>query len=455
MLIFLKKLFSFSIGSFGAGIIAFISIPFLTRVLSPEEYGKGMLFISIAMVFSNISILGLDQSYARFYDKVNPRILLKRISLLSIVSIITISLIILINKNFINHYFKGEYQYAYLLIFFLFAQNIFRYILVVVRMEQKGYTFSLLYIGQRFTELAIIVMFISIFSAVHVYLIFSSILGFLIPSMFGVIYLFRLMDTQKNNLNMLESSVQNSSLLKFGLPLMASTVLITVILNVDKILLSIFITEFELGIYTSALQIALSLNIIQSAFNSFWVPYAYSVYQTEKYKEKFNLINKFLTVIMVTFAIVLINFKEAFSMLLGENFKESITLIPMLVLMPVFYTLSETVSIGINLYKKSYIHFRISLFILIFQVIILLLLIINFNSTGASIAVGTTFLFLYILRLYIGQNYVRFIKNFKMLLTVILTLYFYALFETFFDIMQLSILFVLFQFMLLIKLIRR
>ncbi|MGD6961105.1 lipopolysaccharide biosynthesis protein [Fictibacillus phosphorivorans] len=452
---FLKKLFSFSIGSFGAGIIAFISIPFLTRVLTPEEYGKGMLFISIAMVFSNISILGLDQSYARFYDKVQPRILLRKIRLLSVISIITISTIIIINEGFINHYFKGEYQYAYLLILFLFTQNIFRYILVIIRMEQKGYTFSLLYIGQRFTELVLIVIFISLFSAVHLYLIYSSILGFFIPSIFGLIYLFRLINAQDNKINRLECSVKGEDLLKFGVPLMISTVLITVLLNIDKILLSLFISDYELGIYTSALQIALSLNIIQSAFNSFWVPYAYSIYKKEDYKEKFNLINKFLTMIMVILAIILINFKEAFSMLLGENFEESTTLIPMLVLMPVFYTLSETVSIGINLNKKSYIHFRISLFTLIFQVLLLLILIINLNSTGASIAVGTTFLLLYLLRLFIGQNYVSFIKNSKTLILLVFTLYFYALFETFFDIMELSIIFVVFQFILLFKLIRQ
>ncbi|NLP51843.1 lipopolysaccharide biosynthesis protein [Bacillus sp. RO1] len=454
MLDFLKKLFSFSIGSFGAGIIAFISIPFLTRVMTPEEYGRGMLFISIAMVFSNISIMGLDQSYARFYDKVNPKILLKKISILTILSIITFGLIILINKDSINHYFKGEYQYAYLLIFFLFAQNIFRYILVIVRMEQKGYMFSLLYIGQRFTELTLIVMFISLFSAVHLYLIYSSIIGFFIPSILGLIFLFRLINTQSKFVE-LENSVKIGSLLKFGVPLMVSTVLITIVLNIDKMLLSLFITDHELGIYTSALQIALSLNIIQSAFNSFWVPYAYSVYQTDGYKDKFNSINNLLTVFMVIVAIVLINFKEAFSVLLGENFEESTSLIPMLVLMPVFYTLSETVSIGINLCKKSYIHFRISFSILIFQLFLLLILINNLNSIGASIGVGTTFLFLYILRLFIGQNYLRFIKKSKILIAIVINLYFYALFVTFFDIIQLSTLLVVLQFLLLFKLIRQ
>ncbi|MFC4386580.1 lipopolysaccharide biosynthesis protein [Gracilibacillus marinus] len=454
MLDFLKKLFSFSIGSFGAGIIAFISIPFLTRVMTPEEYGRGMLFISIAMVFSNISIMGLDQSYARFYDKVNPKILLKKISSLTILSIITFGLIILINKDSINHFFKGEYQYAYLLIFFLFAQNIFRYILVIIRMEQKGYMFSLLYIGQRFTELTLIVMFISLFSAVHLYLIYSSIIGFFIPSILGLIFLFRLINSQ-SKFDTLENSVKSRSLLKFGVPLMVSTVLITIVLNIDKMLLSLFITDHELGIYTSALQIALSLNIIQSAFNSFWVPYAYSVYQTDGYKDKFNSINNLLTVVMVIVAIVLINFKEAFSVLLGENFEESTSLIPMLVLMPVFYTLSETVSIGINLCKKSYIHFRISFFILIFQVFLLLILINNLNSIGASIGVGTTFLLLYILRLFIGQNYLRFIKKSKILIAIVINLYFYALFVTFFDIIQLSTLLVVLQFLLLFKLIRQ
>ncbi|MEW4220649.1 lipopolysaccharide biosynthesis protein [Rossellomorea marisflavi] len=451
---FLKKLLSFSIGSFGSGIIAFVSIPFLTRVLSPEEYGSGMLFISVAMVFSNISILGLDQSYARFYDRINPRILLKKISFITFFSIIVLSLIVIINKSFINSFFNNKYEYAYLLILFMFTQNLFRYTLVILRMEQKGYLFSLLYIGQRLTELIFLVIFISLFSAIHLYMIFSSILGFILPSIIGIFILNQLI-TKRSELSILETSVESKSLLKFGVPLMMSTVLITILLNIDKVILSFFVSNFELGIYTSALQIALSLNIIQSAFNSFWVPYAYTVSQEENFKEKFNIINIFLTLIMVVVAIILIHFKGAFSILLGKEFKDSINLIPMLVLMPVFYTLSETVSIGINLYKKSYLHLRISLFVLIFQTIILVILIKNFNTLGASISVGSSFLLLYVLRLFTGQKHLNFIKNTKILFTIIITLYSYALVESFYDNAIISIMFIVFMLFMLFILLKK
>ncbi|PEY45958.1 polysaccharide biosynthesis protein, partial [Bacillus cereus] len=49
----LKKFLSFSIGSWLSIIIGFISTPIITRILSPEEFGKSSLF----MVILNVLLL--------------------------------------------------------------------------------------------------------------------------------------------------------------------------------------------------------------------------------------------------------------------------------------------------------------------------------------------------------------------------------------------------------------
>lgn len=449
---FFKKLFSFSIGSLGAGVIAFISIPFLTRIMNPEEYGSAMLFLSIGMIMSNFSILGLDQAYARYYDKVNFKNLIKNISFLSIISIIVVSLILLLNKELINQYFTKNYNYSFFLIFFIISQNLFRFILVYIRMEQRGYLFSILYIGQRLSELGFILFFISLFTPIHIYLIYSSILGFLVPSIFGLLYLVSSKAVKKENF---ETKIKKGALLSFGLPLMFSTVLITVLLNIDKIILKMFVINNDLGIYIAALQIALSLNIIQSAFNSFWIPFAYSEFEKDNYKKKFQQINKVLTIIMIILAYVIIYLKEFISLLLGGEYKEANLLIPMLVLMPVFYTLSETVSIGVNLFKKTYLHFRVTLFTLVVHIILLFLLISNLGLVGAAISVGTTFLLLYLLRMYIGQKNLPFIKNTKLILANIIILYSYSLTVTFYDFAELNLFFIVLQLIFLLILAKK
>ena len=62
----LKNFFShipnYFISSFGIKILSFISIPILTRLLTPEEYGEVSFLVSVAAFASTLSMVGAYNS---------------------------------------------------------------------------------------------------------------------------------------------------------------------------------------------------------------------------------------------------------------------------------------------------------------------------------------------------------------------------------------------------------
>ena len=56
-------------GNFVVLLLGFISLPLITRVMSREEYGRTGMFTSAVTVIYIFAILGMDQTYIRYYYK--------------------------------------------------------------------------------------------------------------------------------------------------------------------------------------------------------------------------------------------------------------------------------------------------------------------------------------------------------------------------------------------------
>ena len=57
----------FFYGNFVVLLLGFISLPLITRMLSTDEFGRTSLFLSAVSIIYICAILGLDQSYIRYY----------------------------------------------------------------------------------------------------------------------------------------------------------------------------------------------------------------------------------------------------------------------------------------------------------------------------------------------------------------------------------------------------
>ena len=103
----------------------------------------------------------------------------------------------------------------------------------------------------------------------------------------------------------------SKSYFSFALPILITSVIVTLSTNIDKIMIGYFWTSTEVGYYYSVQQILLIILIISAAITTVLFP-AFSEYHKDKNFEKINKITlmaeRYISMIMIPIAVVLILF---------------------------------------------------------------------------------------------------------------------------------------------------
>ena len=157
MIILIRRLVQFSIGSVGAALLNLILIPITTYYLSPTEYGKTSMFLLAQTLLIYVIYLGFDQAFTReFYEYDNKKQLLENTMLVPLLSsIVLITLMCGFSSNISMLLFataihkNAVYLLAISVIFLIYE----RFILLTIRMENRGIAFSLYNILIKFTIL--------------------------------------------------------------------------------------------------------------------------------------------------------------------------------------------------------------------------------------------------------------------------------------------------------------
>jgi O-antigen/teichoic acid export membrane protein len=76
-----KKFVLYSFGPWASAFISFITTPLTTWLIAPEEFGKASMYTLAYSLLMFSALLGVDQSYIRFFYNANEpekRALLRR-----------------------------------------------------------------------------------------------------------------------------------------------------------------------------------------------------------------------------------------------------------------------------------------------------------------------------------------------------------------------------------------
>ena len=234
-------------------------------------------------------------------------------------------------------------------------------------------------------------------------LIFGTILTLLVVSIFTLFLTTSFWKT--TNTNTIE--VDFKTLISYSWPLLLSSFMTLLFQTLDKFFLNIWSSSEQLGVYSAGFKLIAILNIIQSSFTLFWAPVSLERYkENENDREFFGRMSKMITIVMMFACIIVVLCKDVLVLFLGFDYREASSVMAMLVLMPVMYTMSETTIIGVNFKLKSYFHIIISSICLITNVLLCISLIPLFGMQGASIAVSLSYVMFYFARTYFG------LKNF-------------------------------------------
>lgn len=452
----LKKFTEFGFGSVLTLILGLISTPIITRLVSPDILGVSSLFNTFANLISVLIIVGLDQAFVRFFyeeREENRAALLYKTIRIPIILNVVISLIVLIFYKPISQFLVETETITVAL--FLIIQNTFivlsRFGLLIVRLQQKGKIYSYLQIlGQLGYFLGVLLMFYLIGDQFET-IIMGTIISNLLIAIASIVYERKFWKASLKKFDHRQLVVTDTDLLKFGAPLILTLMINWIFISIDKLFIKSYCGNVELGIYTSAFSIISLLNVIQTTFNTFWVPVSYENYKSNPdHKQFFRQIMSIISVVMIMMAMGIILCKDLLIFFLGEKYRVASFVLPFLVFIPLINTVSETTVVGINFMKKPKYHLYVAIISSIVNIIGNIILVPQLGAVGAAMSTGCSYIVYFIARTIFSEKVypIQFeLRKFYISTTILFLLALYASFNSFsgvyFMISSISILLVL------------
>ncbi|MBU3134092.1 oligosaccharide flippase family protein [Clostridium gasigenes] len=405
-----KKFVEFGIGSIITLLLGFISSPIITRIISPEENGKFSMFNTVTNLLLVIVMLGLDQSYVRYYyeeEQHSRETLLRKCIKIPLIINIFIGIVIIILYKPISMYMVQEksLMITILLVVNLLLSIISRFALLQIRMSQRAKLYSLLNVIMKIANLIFVIIIFFIYKNSYVTLVMAMILTNIIVTVLAIILE---KDQWFTNKQKVPIKTSTNEIVRYGIPLVFSMAITWIFQSIDRVAIKEFSGYSEVGLYSGAMTIVALLNAVQATFTTFWTPVAFERYSLEPdNKEFFTKINKIVSVIMMFIAIGLIASKDIIVLLLGEKYREAVFIFPYLVFMPIMYTISETTVLGINFKKKPKYHIYIAIISAIVNLIGNLILVPKMGARGAAISTGLAYIVFFIARTYFSTKYYK------------------------------------------------
>lgn len=408
----LQNFFGYSFPIIVSSIISFIAVPIFTRIFEPNILGQINLFSTYGTIVVSIALLGLNQGLIRFYREPPGRNLSNALYKLCLVivsvSSFIIVILIIIFRSYLSFSIAGVYNLT--LIIFL--------IIYVV-------SFAIITISNSFYRVSGAIVVFGIMSIITNFASKLSFLGavffqdkfltaiMLLSGSFLVLAIVNFLLTFKSikGVSTFYGRKEIFPLLSFSLPLVPALFISQVNTAIPKIVISNVLDFNEVGIFAAAFSVVSILSILQSAINVFWAPFVYKNYISNPSSLRTGQV--YITFFIILFAMGVILFQDIIYQIIGEKYKDSQVFFSLLLASPIFYTISETTGVGINISKKTYLNILIYLFSSALTFILSVPLIKNYGLYGAGISVSLAAFMMFVIKSVIGEKYYKVFGNYK------------------------------------------
>ena len=451
----LKKLFSFSIGTWIASLISFVSVPLTTRLINPDDFGKATMFSTVYLILLFISLVGTPQSFLRFFpekpEDEKSTLLWSSISVPILISL-AISIIVFIFKSSINIFLVGNpNSYVYLIIIVTLMTGIFQtFSLNVLRAKQRGSIFSFIQIVQSLCNVSIILLY-SIFINRDFYaILYSQLFSNIIALITGVYF---------EKFYWLKFKIKKQMIIeaiKYGYPFIFSGIFWWILDWSDRLILRLYVSFYEIGLYSAAFKIISLISLFTVGFNTFWYSFAYEQY--EKNPENKLIFKKafdYVSLVLFCIGFTLLTIKNIIFFLLAESYQKAAEVSPFLILNPLMITLAVVVARGIDFSQKTYFFILSNMIAAMFNLIGNLLLVPELGIKGSALSTGFSSIILFFTEFIISERLYPIGYNLKKIYILLGLFVFSALLHTFIDNIFLSILSSVFGFFVTIFLYKK
>lgn len=410
-------------------LLGLVSTPLITRIVDPTEYGKLSIFNAYADIALALVFIGLDKGLIRFFynsDKLkDQRSLLKLCFYVPTLAALISSFIFvgLFKLNIIRVSF--DFYVIVLLCIYVLICIWNRLSLLLLRLTYKTKEYTFVTVVQKIVYVLIIVIFAL---AIKKYYLLMLILSLMMSTFVGGI-VSTIYSREYWKLGTVKIPNRRNEIFKYSTPFILYSGMDALTSSMDKLSIYAFLSDYETGIYTSALSLVAIVLTVRIIFETIWTPM-----QTESFvknpddKSFIQKGNRYLTIILFFIGINVIMFKELLCFLLGSQYRGAAPIIPFLLLGNILFAISDTCTSGIDYSKKSYLHALIGFIALIVNFTGNMILVPLLGSKGAAIATCLSFAMYLVFRIYFSNKYYYVdykVKN-MILMTTTLTIFSYV-----------------------------
>jgi O-antigen/teichoic acid export membrane protein len=394
------KIAGFALGPLGSALIGFVTLPMLAWFFTAEDIGR----ISMLQVATNFAVIlftfGLDQGYAREYHEVSDKSALLKAAvapgllalLILMVALLSFDPALLSRWLFV----LNEPMFSAVAAFTIVATFVSKFFSIILRMEEKGFAFSISQILPKALFLAIVAAY-ALFGVKY---IFSKLLLANAAAAAAVTLIYG-WNTRHAWIPALSSSIdraQAGRLLNFGFPLIFGGLASWAFMAMDRLFLRNMSTLTELGVFSVSASVAAAAGIVSGIFTTIWAPTVYRWAAAGAAREKIENVTTHLLAAILSIFVVTGLFSWVISYLLPHAYDRVQYLVVASLAPPLLYALSECTAIGIALARKSIYSMLASFIAAAANFLGNYLLVPRLGASGAVISTAVSFMVFLIIK---------------------------------------------------------
>jgi len=383
----------YTFSNFANAAIPFFLLPILTRYLSPADYGMTAvfgMFLGLCIPF-----IGLNSQIAISvkYFKMDKLELSKYVSSCLLITVITCFLLIIffvIFNSWIEKTSNFPVDWLWTVVVVSLSSSILGILLVILRSSRKAYHYSAIQLSQTVMNMGLSVWFVVWLNMNWQGRITAQIIAGVV---FAGISLYLLYKNRWLIFQYNAGYIKDA--LKFGVPLLPSTLSSFAMTLADRFIIVTLIGLSEAGIYTVGVQFAMVIGLIMNSFNSTYTPWLYNKLNsaTEVTKSKIILMTYAYIIGMLILVVVFSGLMPfVFKFFIDARYSGALTIIFWSCLAQVFAGAVNIVGKYIHYAEKTNMVLLINIPVSIFHLLFCYIMVNENGIVGAAQAATVSYL---------------------------------------------------------------
>ena len=329
----IKNTSIYALGDIIPRLLSFISLPILTRYLSPSDYGIVNYVNTLNTFLLALGFLSINTYYLVFYyrckNSQEQKKLLGNLSSFVILFNAVLVLFLLLFGKYIFSAFGSKIAFFPYLVIGVLSNffNIFSILpSALYRLLEKPLPLTILRIFEGIITLIVSLVLVICFHYTALGVLYATLT---VNFIYAFIFLYISRKHIIWNLNLKQIKV----VLAFTLPLLPGSIAYYVTTISDRILIDKYLNLNDLGIYSTAATIALILNVFSFGAYKAFEPYIFKNWGSEDFIKIFdNIRNGFVYVLLIGVLCLSIFSKEFFQIMTNVKFYHAYWYVPMIII---------------------------------------------------------------------------------------------------------------------------